>query len=241
MQPSSFLNCLATALLLLSQSWLPAAEEPDFSKIKTQLQAQWPKNQMLQIVCHGHSVPAGYFKTPLVQTFDAYPHLLHKGLKDLYPHAVINVTVTAIGGEDSVSGAARFEKDVLSLRPAVVTIDYALNDRRVGLEKAKAAWQSMITAAKAKGILVILLTPTGDLTSKLNDPNDPLNQHAEQIRALSKENGVALADSLAAYKDYIAGGGKLEDLHSQVNHPNRAGHDLVVKRLLPWFKPSPAK
>ena len=56
--------------------------------------------------------------------------LINTGIQQ-FPHAVLNVIVTAIGGEDSIAGAARFERDVLALRPAVVTIDYALNDRWV--------------------------------------------------------------------------------------------------------------
>jgi hypothetical protein len=31
------------------------------------LQIPWPKNRTINIDCHGHSVPAGYFKTPLVK------------------------------------------------------------------------------------------------------------------------------------------------------------------------------
>ena len=69
------------------------------------LKKQWPGNCTVNIVCHGHSVPAGYFVTPVVDTFNAYPHLLHKGLKKEFPYAVINVIVTAIGGEQSESGA----------------------------------------------------------------------------------------------------------------------------------------
>jgi len=71
-----------------------------------------------------------FHKTPVVDTFNAYPHLLHLGLKERFPFAVINVAVTAIGGENSESGAARFERDVLNRKPDVITIDYALNDRR---------------------------------------------------------------------------------------------------------------
>ena len=52
---------------------------------------------------------------------------------------------------------------------------------------------------------------------------------------LAKEHDVALADSLAAWKTHIADGGELTDLISQVNHPNRAGHDLVVAELIKWF------
>lgn len=204
--------------------------------IKELLQQTWPANRTVNIVCHGHSVPAGYFKTPKVDTFNAYPHLLHKAIKDQYPHAVVNVIVTAIGGENSQSGAKRFAKDVLSHHPDIITIDYGLNDRRLGLAKAKESWVSMIKAAKARGIKVILLTPTADVSAQMNNPDDLLNQHAKQIRKLAAEYNVALVDSLAKFKAYVAKGGKLNDLMSQVNHPNRKGHDIVTADLMKWFR-----
>ena len=170
-----------------------------------------------------------------MNTFEAYPHLLHNGLKKQFPYAVINVIVTAIGGENSESGAKRFEKEVLSLNPDVFTIDYALNDRGIGLKKAKKAWTSMIELAKLKEIKIILLTPTADKRAQLDDPNDPLNLHAKQIRQLAKEYQVGLVDSYALFKQYVKDGGDLNELMSQVNHPNRKGHELVVKELLQWF------
>ena len=170
-----------------------------------------------------------------MDTFNAYPHLLHKELKAHFPNAVINVIVTAIGGENSEAGAKRFEKDVLALHPDVVTIDYALNDRAIGLQRAEAAWKFMITNAVQRGIKVILLTPTPDVNAKLDDATDPLNLHADQIRRLARENNVALADSLARFQEAIHAGNKLEDFMSQSNHPNRKGHDLVVAELLKWF------
>ena len=213
----------------------PAVPATYLAGIEALLDKSWPQNRTVNIVCHGHSVPAGYFQTPLVDTFNAYPHLLHERLKAAHPNAVINVIVTSIGGENAVQGAARFERDVLALRPDVVTIDYALNDRGVGLEKTRAAWTEMITKAKAAGIKVILLTPSPDQSAKLDDANDPLNQHAEQIRKLAAEHGVALSDSLAAFKESVRAGAKLDSLMSQINHPNRQGHDLIVGELLKWF------
>jgi acyl-CoA thioesterase I len=180
-------------------------------------------------------VPAGYFKTPTVQTFDAYPYLLHRGLNERFPHAVINVTVTAIGGEDSEQGAKRFARDVLSLRPNVVTIDYALNDRRIGLARAETAWRKMIELCIAENIPVLLLTPTADMKAKLDDANDPLSQHAEQIRRLAAEYHVGLVDSLAQFKGKIKEGDELTALMSQGNHPNRKGHELVAAAALKWF------
>ena len=213
----------------------PADPMTYLADIVRDLQAEWPANHTVNIVCHGHSVPAGYFRTPKVDTFHAYPHLLHAGIKKRFSLAVVNVIVTAIGGEQSEQGAARFERDVLSLRPEVVTIDYGLNDRSIGLERARAAWVSMIRAAQAKGVKVILMTPTGDWSANLDDENDPLNQHARQIRTLAGEFGVGLVDSLAAFKAYVKGGGTLKDLMSQINHPNFKGHQMVANLLLEWF------
>jgi acyl-CoA thioesterase I len=195
----------------------------------------WPHNRSVNIVCHGHSVPAGYFVTPEVRSLEAYPHLLRVGLAERYPHAVINVIVTAIGGEDSESGAARFRDDVLKHHPDVVTLDYGLNDRNIGLARARKSWRRMIEEAQAQNVKVILLTPTVDLKARLDDPDDPLYQHAEQIRNLARQYQTGLVDSLAAFQNFADSGGKLADLMSQSNHPNAAGHKLVAEQLLEWF------
>jgi len=171
----------------------------------------------------------------VVDSPNAYPHLLFTGLKERFPFSVINVIVTATGGENSNRGAARFEKEVLAKKPDVVTIDYGLNDRGLGLEKTRTNLVSMIKKAQEQNVAVILLTPTADTGAKLDNPNDPLNQQAELIRSLSNEYQVALVDSLAAFQAAIKDGAKLDDLMSQGNHPNRKGHDLVAERLLEWF------
>jgi lysophospholipase L1-like esterase len=90
-------------------------------------------------------------------------------------------------------------------------------------------------AAKAKGIRVILLTPTADVAARLEDPGDPLNRHAEQVRRLARQQDVALVDSLAAFLKHTGGGGRLADLMSSGNHPSRMGHDLVVEEIQRWF------
>lgn len=203
--------------------------------LATRLEKTWPQNKTVTIVVHGHSVPAGYFVTPDVRTFDAYPHLWHRRIKARFPHAVVNAIVTAIGGENSEQGAARFERDVLSLRPDLVTIDYSLNDRGLGLPRAERAWSSMLDSLKKQNVPAILLTPTGDTSAKWGEASDPLWRHAAQVRSLAERHGVGLADSLGAFERYVSGGGKLADLMSQVNHPNRLGHDLVVGELNRWL------
>jgi lysophospholipase L1-like esterase len=214
-----------------------AQQETYLATTVEMLKKHHPENRAVHIVCHGHSVPAGYFATPLVDTFNAYPHLLHLGLKRRYPFAVINVIVTAIGNEDSGTGVERFADEVLCHRPDVVTIDYGLNDRRIGLDKARAAWSRMIEAGLAAGVRLILLTPTPDTTqtpSYRGADRLRLVEHAEQIRRLADEYEVGLVDSLEAFQAYMETG-DISDLLSWSNHPNRRGHEIVARELLRWF------
>jgi acyl-CoA thioesterase-1 len=114
-----------------------------------------------------------------------------------------------------------------------VTIDYALNDRAIGLERAEQAWVSMILAAQAVGCPVLLLTPTLDAAAAdpASEAGRTLDAHAAQIRALAARHGVGLADSTAAWRRQASIGRLL----SQSNHPNRAGHALIADELVEWF------
>lgn len=204
-------------------------------KIKTELTTKWPKNRSVTLVFHGHSVPAGYVKTPVVNTLGAYPHLLLKRIKDRYPYAVVNVVVTAIGGEQSEQGAARFHADVMTHKPDVLFIDYALNDRRLGLEKALKSWQAMIEQAQKAGIKVILLTPSPDLKVDMSNPANELNGHANQVRQLADRYQTGLIDSYRLFDAKRQQGDSLTRYMSQGNHPNEAGHTLIADELIKWF------
>ena len=206
------------------------------SPILDELQKPWPQGRTVNIVCHGHSVPAGYFATPYVDTFGAYPHLLHRIIKERFPFAVVNVIVTAIGGENSVRGAERFEADALRHGPDVVTIDYGLNDRAIGLGAARAAWERMIRLAQSGGARVILLTPSWDQSYLARGADwHALLEHAEQIRALADAHGVALADACRRFADSVRSDEDLPALLSHVNHPSRLAHGMIAAELGKFF------
>lgn len=219
-------SMIASAILAAS-----ALSATSWTELRGKLEKKWPNNHEVRIVCHGHSVPAGYFLDGKVETFNAYPHLLHVALNRTYPNAVINVMTTAIGGENAVQGAKRFETDVLPLKPDVLTIDYSLNDRGLGAPAVRSAWKSMVVLAKKAGILVVLLTPTPDLNEDILDPNARLAAHAKQVRELAKELDVKLVDSYQMFLDLKAKGTDLKPYMSQNNHPNRAGHLVVAAEL----------
>ena len=215
---------------------IPIGEKDNYlESIKQELVKQWPKNRTINLVFHGHSVPSGYFKTPDVRPLQSYPHLLLKELKQIYPYAVINTILTCIGGENAEQGAKRFKRDVLNHKPDVLFIDYALNDRRIGLEASRKYWEYMIKAALKKNIKVILLTATPDQKVDLTDPKTDLQLLCNQIKELSTEFKVGLVDSYAIFQKIHSDGGKLIDYMSQVNHPNEKGHQLVAGGLLKYF------
>jgi len=143
-----------------------------------------------------------------------------KELKAIYPYAVINIIITSIGGENSISGEERFKSDVLVHKPDVLFIDYALNDRGIGFEKSYEAWSRMIRKALEENIKIILLTPSPDQRVNILEPNNELEQHAEQIKRLSKENGIGLIDSYELFKNKVISGDSISIYMSQVNHPN---------------------
>jgi len=167
--------------------------------IKEELNKEWPHNRTINLVFHGHSVPSGYFNTPNVNTLQAYPYLLLKELKAIYPYAVINVITTSIGGENSVAGEKRFKDEVLIHRPDVLFIDYALNDRSIGLDTAKEATEKMIEQALQSNIKVILLTPSPDQRVDILKPANELQQFSDQITALAKKYNIGLSDSFARF------------------------------------------
>lgn len=235
-----FANCLLVLLIGLAKTGYaqqPATANPEtyLADLKKELEVQWPKNRMINLVFHGHSVPAGYWHNHEVHTLESYPNLVLTELKKQYPYAVINVIVTAIGGENSVKGQERFERDVLVHKPDVLFIDYALNDRGAGLEKAKEAWEKMIQSALAKNIKIILLTPSTDQRVDILAAGNPLEQHTNQIIKLAETHRIGLVDSYAQFKK-VAAKGDLVKYMSHVNHPNLEGHQLITAELLKWFR-----
>jgi len=224
-------------LFLSGQTNNTTENSSDYLKdIKAELKKEWPNNRTINLVFHGHSVPAGYFNTPNVKTLDSYPYQVLKQLKELYPSAVINIINTSIGGENSITGEKRFKSDVLIHKPDVLFIDYALNDRSVGLDKSREAWEKMIEKALAKGIKVILLTPSPDQSENIQDPDAVLEKYSQQIRDLSGKFGVGLVDSYEIFKLVAVSGDTLLKYMAQSNHPNEKGHLLIANEIMKYFK-----
>ncbi len=196
------------------------------------MRVKWPKNRTMNIVWHGHSVVAGYHKTPEVKPLESYPFMVYQGLNERFPVAVLNNITTAIGGEASPKGAARFERDVLPYNPDLLFIDYAINDRSFPIEQVEKSWRSMIESAAKNGIPLVLITPTGTRVDKFTDPTNPLTIRAEMIRKLGKEYDLPVADVSRAWQAALDAGTPQESLLAQGLHPNGKGHEIAAAEIL---------
>lgn len=231
-------NWFFALFISLAFNWSYAQEKPQskyLDSIKLELQKKWPKNRTINLVFHGHSVPSGYLTKGVVNTFGSYPILSLKKIKKEYKYAVLNTITTSIGGEQSEQGAQRFKTEVLNHGPDVLFIDYALNDRSIGLERAAIAWKKMIEEALAHGTKVILLTPTPDLREDIQSDEAPLEKHSQQIRELADIYEVGLVDSYFLFKEIA----KTKDLNlymAQNNHINDMGHQVVANAIFEFFK-----
>mgnify|MGYP000128772136 CR=1 FL=1 len=69
---TKFYVILRTLLIMFLSSECIAQSKAEslgyLDSLKTELQKTWPNNNTVNLVFHGHSVPAGYFKTPEVNT-----------------------------------------------------------------------------------------------------------------------------------------------------------------------------
>lgn len=234
---NSFLFTLIAFLFIVVNKEGAAQADPQtyLSDIKTALQQKWPDNRTINLVFHGHSVPTGYANTPYVNRLTAYPFVVLKRLDKKYPYAVVNVITTSIGGENSLQGEKRMKKDVLPHHPDVLFIDYALNDRSIGLAQARKADEKMIKMALKKQIKVILMTPSPDLRVDITKPGNILEQFTAMLTALAEKYHIGLVDSYSVFVKLAKSGKDLHNYMAQVNHPNQRGHEIIAKEIMKWF------
>lgn len=222
-------------ILLCGRAQAPADPANYLTDLKEDLQRKWPKNRTINLVFHGHSVPAGYWHNSEVHTLESYPYLVLAKVKEQYPHAVVNAITTAIGGENSLQGEKRMADEVLNYRPDVLFIDYALNDMWRPAAEVVGAWESMIRQALDRGCKVILITPSPDQREDILAPDNRLVQHAAQIRTLAAKYQIGLADPFVLFQQIRRESGSIEPYMSHVNHPNRQGHELMAGEISRWF------
>lgn len=197
-----------------------------------------------QIVAIGDSITqaGGYLRNIDTVFAKQYP--------DMQIPKIIN---TGISGQKAEDLIGRFERDVVSKKPAIVTIDIGINDvwhrlKQPHDEKILEAYKTnvgkMVEAAQAAGIRVVLCTPTVIQEDAAHDGNKRLALYCDAIKQLAAEKKCLLADLNGSFMQAIANKpaeAKGNRLTSDGVHMNAAGDWLMAEGILTALGVPPEK
>ena len=170
----------------------------------------------------------------------------------------VNVINSGVRGNTTEDAARRFERDVIVHRPALVVLQFGINDSaidvwktppatqpRVSLEKYRENLRNFVWLLKQRGVRVVLMTPnplrwTPRLIEMYGHPpydvtqlegfNVTLDPYADAMREIAAGADIPLVDIMAAHREETLH--TAEPLLSDGMHPNQRGHALVAERLV---------
>ncbi len=184
-------------------------------------------------------------------------------LQDEFPD--LRVVNAGVGGDTTARARARLEKDVLAHKPALVVVQFGINDATVDLWKDppareprvpkadyEAGLREIVQAVRSRGASAVLVTPNplrwskatralyGKPPYRVQEPDGfslILRDYAELVRKVAREEKISFVDVYAAFDEYDRPKGQsMDELLLDGMHPNEKGHRLVADRLIPKVK-----
>lgn len=180
----------------------------------------------VRVVCFGDSITGVYYHTGGRR---AYPEMLEAGLRQLHPGAEVRVHNAGVSGNTTGQALARLDRDVLALRPHLVTVMFGMNDVvRTPPAEFYANLRAIVRRCRAAGSEVLLCTQNSVLENP-ERPNARLAEFTALIRTVAAEETVPLADCHARF-EALRRRDPLEWrlLLSETIHPNLDGHRLFA-------------
>ncbi|MEN9576563.1 MAG: hypothetical protein RL514_4418 [Verrucomicrobiota bacterium] len=217
-----------------------------WSKPNQLARATAPAASKLRIVTLGDSITKGV--RPGVKAEETFAARLEAALRaDGVDVSVANV---GIGGERTDQALKRLAKDVLTQKPALVTIMYGTNDSyvdqgkdasRLTADEYRANLARLVDELRAAGITPVLMTePRWGKAAKLNGvgehPNVRLEKYVAACRAVAAEKRTPLVDHFAHWTAAEAKGTDLGTWTTDQCHPNPDGHRVLAELMLPVLR-----
>lgn len=164
---------------------------------------------------------------------------------------IAQVTNVGLGGERTDGAHQRLDKEVIALRPHVVTVMYGTNDSyvdpqqtesRLSRETYEANSREIVRRLRERDITVVLMTePRWAEGSRPNglgeDPNVRLEPYLDACRRVARELATPLVDHFAHWSAMARRGTKLMPWTTDGCHPNPRGHAELAHRLLQVLLP----
>ena len=216
------------------------------------------------IACLGDSVTHGCFELVvkpdggIETTFrpqEGYEARLQLRLNRIFPAAAPCVVDVGVSGDSAGGGLSRLERDVLSLQPDLVIVNFGLNDAcNADVEGGLAAYARNMRAIFEKvlssGAECMLLTPNRmcsyvsaqltyqpmrDIAERVAAVQNGgiLTRYVDAAKAEAAECGVPVADAYARWQALERSGADTTAMLANfINHPRADMHDLFAALVL---------
>jgi len=178
-----------------------------------------------------------------------YTNFVENYLVLRYPGMKLSFVNAGWGGDTAAGGLKRLERDVLSVKPAVVTICYGMNDGGYGYSKPEEAAASfgknlraIVRALKARKVRVVMLTNgiVDDTVPKMKWLRDVGDYNAGGLKALkeealrvAREEGLPSFDVFTEMTEVLARAKKDGvDMGDDGIHPDEGGSLIMAYGLL---------
>ncbi len=157
------------------------------------------------------------------------------------------VTNSGVGSERTDLALKRLAKDVIALKPRVVTIMYGTNDAyvdqgqkepRLTRSQFRDNLRQLVAELRKAGVEPILMTAPrwGDKSppdGAGDHPNVRLEQYVEVCREVARETKTPLVDNFDHWSKKNATGFDIGQWTTDQYHPNPAGHKVIADTMLP--------
>jgi lysophospholipase L1-like esterase len=199
-----------------------------------------------RIVFLGDSITEQQLYTNYVETY----------LATRYPELKLTFFNAGWGGDTAPGGCARLERDVLALKPDLVTICYGMNDGGYCplnpgiLDRFNAGMRELVSRLKAAGVRVVLLTPgMADVSARPDLAAVAYNTRslralADAVLALAAAEQLPAADLHKLMNDADAAAKAAEPAFCMIPdsiHPDPAGHLIMAFGVLQAFGVPPRR
>ena len=129
------------------------------------------KDKKLRIVYFGGSITVGFGSTDVEEK--SWRALSGKWFREMFPQAEIELIRSAVGESGTYLGVYRLDRDIISLRPDLLFIEYAFNDSAHQADEKQAGlqYETIVRALKEK-------CPDCDIVTLITDGRNTIQDEA---------------------------------------------------------------
>lgn len=188
------------------------------------------KGEKIIYVAFGDSITEGY------GVKEGWPEKLVKELKYKYPNSEIELVNKGKSGDTLEESMCRFESDVLSYNPDLVTINFGINDAMngVNLNDFEKLLKELIQTIKNRTNSEIIVISSEVLEDEVADAT--ARKYYDKLQKVSREEKVVFVDIHRIWQQKLREGIELSTLLIPgLDHPNEEGYKIFAKSIADLF------